>query len=103
MEMIMANVTSAVNHEKQFPLKLHAERVASDTAIDDVVSNFSELAKMFEQDIENVKKLDWPLASAMREVFDLVMDTFSGFHTHVLRRESATSKNFEEYSKYYSI
>ena len=99
MNLILAKVTNATSREQQFPLKLHSDRVASDTAINEMVTTFGHLVGMLESDIQDVEKLDAPTASTMREVFDLVKDTFNEFHTHALQRESATSKHFEEYSK----
>ena len=99
--MFVAKANNAVAREKAFPIKLHAARVASDTAVSDLVNTFKELTRMLDNDILDLEKSDSATASSMREVAEVLKDSFDHFHTHVLQRDSSIAKDFEEYSKSY--
>lgn len=99
MQLIIAKVNDVVSREESFPIKLHAQRVASDTAVTDMANNFKEITGLLEGDIADIEKVDKPSAESMREVVEVLKDTFTQFHNHVLQRDSATAKDFEEYSE----
>ena len=95
----MAKVNDDVSKEIAFPLKLHAERVASDTAVTDMNNNFKELCELLDREMKDVEKADATTASSLREIVEVFKDNFTLFQNHILQREVTTSKNFEDYSK----
>jgi hypothetical protein len=99
IQLIIAKINDVVVREKAYPIKLHASRVASDTALLDFVSTFRDLVGMLESDITDLQKSDNVAAVAMREIVDVLKDNFSQLHTHVLQREATTAKDFEDYSE----